>query len=172
MYQLDVSGIKNTPGEVLPLDVAVRMNNLQTDHGELSFNRPLRLKASLANEGGTLRLTGLLEGTAGIACGRCLDLFELPVKAEMDEVYYNEAQQDLVPGEEWVPFRGDRLDITPELVKAILSNLPMKMLCREGCRGLCPKCGNNLNRTGCGCPTEEIDPRLEVLRRFLEKQDR
>ena len=49
----------------------------------------------------------------------------------------------------------------------------MAVLCREDCKGLCPKCGANLNRGECGCSRREIDPRLAVLQRILEdKKDR
>ena len=50
---------------------------------------------------------------------------------------------------------------------------PVRILCREDCRGLCQRCGKNLNEGECGCDTREIDPRMEPLRKLLEqmKQD-
>ncbi len=167
MIQLDVSRIKNFPGEVRRLDMDLQMEPVQSDHGRVSFGGPLRLDASLVNEGGALKLTGFVEGKARLACGRCLEPFDFPVRAELDEVYYNEAQEGSEHGEEWIPYRGDRLDVAPEVAKAILSALPMKVLCREECRGLCPKCGINLNQGNCECSVSDIDPRMEILKKLL-----
>lgn len=168
MIQLDVSKIKNIPGEVRRLEMNLPVEPVQSEHGRISFDDPLRLDASLVNEGGTLKLTGFVDGKARLACGRCLDPFSLPVRAEIDEIYYNEAQEGSDPGEEWIPYRGDRLDVAPEVVKAILSVLPMKVLCREECRGLCPKCGLNLNHGNCECSVTDVDPRMEILKKLLE----
>ncbi|MCL6610880.1 MAG: DUF177 domain-containing protein [Peptococcaceae bacterium] len=168
MIRLDVSRIKNVPGETLRLDLNFPMDPVQSQHGQVSFNSPLRLTGFLTNEGGKLKLTGCLEGEARIACGRCLDLFDLPLKAEMDEVYCSECREGQGPGGEWVLFRGDVLDVTAEVAKAVLSALPMKLLCREDCRGLCQRCGTNLNREACRCSTDDVDPRMEVLRKLLK----
>jgi uncharacterized protein len=48
-----------------------------------------------------------------------------------------------------------------------LLDVPMRPLCRPDCQGLCMNCGQNLNEGDCGCEEEEIDPRLEALRKFL-----
>ena len=61
--------------------------------------------------------------------------------------------------------------VTPEKQSAgelLFLGLPTRDLCREGCRGLCPKCGKNLNEGDCGCDRKEIDPRLAVLKKFLD----
>lgn len=170
MIQLDVSRIKNIPGEEQHLVMDVRIQKpVESGVGLIYFESPLKLDVFLANEDGLLKLSGFLEGEIRLACGRCLDLFDMPVQTEINEVYYNESQYDGDPGEEWVSFRGDKLDITPEVAKAVISSLPMKLLCREDCRGLCQRCGTNLNNGSCGCSEDDIDPRMEVLKKLLEK---
>jgi uncharacterized protein len=49
--------------------------------------------------------------------------------------------------------------------------IPMKPLCREGCAGLCPTCGRNLNQGPCDCPPQVLDPRLSGLRKLLSTND-
>ncbi|MCL6560327.1 MAG: DUF177 domain-containing protein, partial [Firmicutes bacterium] len=71
-----------------------------------------------------------------------------------------------------VPFHGDVLDVTPEVLKSIILALPMKAVCREECPGLCPGCGRNLNEGRCGCVNEDIDPRLSVLKDFFKKNNK
>ena len=169
MVQLDISKLKNSPGEVRRLEMDFRLEPVEIETGLIFFNASLRLDANLANDGGVLKLQGFVEGEVSIACGRCLDLFNLPVRADLEEVYYNQSQQEVGPGEEWISFRGDVLDVTPEVVKVIIASLPMKALCREDCRGLCQGCGANLNHGDCGCSLDDVDPRMEALKRLLEK---
>lgn len=168
MIQLAVSRIKNSPGEELHLDKDIRLEEINNGSDRLLFAAPLRLRVDLLNENGTIKLNGTVEGKAKAACSRCLELFDISLRAELDHVYYNESQQDLEPEEDWVPFRGERLDITSEVENALLASLPMKLLCRRDCRGLCQRCGADLNKEGCNCGDDNIDPRLEVLKNLLD----
>ena len=60
------------------------------------------------------------------------------------------------------------IDLDELLTADILLELPSKFLCSDNCKGLCPKCGANLNETTCNCTTKQIDPRLEVLKQLIE----
>lgn len=59
------------------------------------------------------------------------------------------------------------LDLYIPVMDAVILEFPMRVICRDDCRGLCSKCGKDLNEGDCGCDTREIDPRLEVLRQLL-----
>ncbi len=168
MISLDITKIKDKLGSVLKIDVLFEMDPLQSQHGQLFSNSPLKLKGVLTNEDGIVFLTGLIEGEVNISCGRCLELFNMSIAAEINEVYYNETMDSDQVDEDWIPFRGNELDVTSEVVKAMISSLPMKVLCNQECKGLCPGCGINLNQDQCSCKGENIDPRLEVLKNFLE----
>ena len=61
------------------------------------------------------------------------------------------------------------LDMDEPLREQIEMEFPVRFLCSDDCRGLCPKCGKNLNEGDCGCATKEIDPRLAPLAKLLEK---
>ncbi len=67
-------------------------------------------------------------------------------------------------------YDGEELDITEDIRDMVILSLPMKPLCSDTCKGLCPKCGTNLNEEKCNCVLEEIDPRLEKLREFVPKE--
>jgi uncharacterized protein len=60
-------------------------------------------------------------------------------------------------------YEGEEIDLTPLVHEQILLALPTRPLCGEGCRGLCPRCGANLNAGPCGCPATPAEPRLAVL---------
>ena len=65
-----------------------------------------------------------------------------------------------------IDFFGRTLDLAPQVWESVLLLLPSKVLCREDCAGLCPRCGADLNEGPCSCEGEEGDPRFEVLRQF------
>ena len=69
-------------------------------------------------------------------------------------------------------YDGERLDLGDVLREQLYLTLPLKRLCREDCRGLCPTCGKNLNTGACGCPPPEEpeDPRLSPLRGLIDKK--
>jgi len=63
-------------------------------------------------------------------------------------------------------YEGEEIDLTPLIQDQILLALPPKAVCREDCRGLCQRCGQNLNRGTCQCADQKMDPRLEPLKNF------
>ncbi len=120
-----------------------------------------------------------LHATAHLAyvaeCDRCLSEvrdefvleFERTVAAEGSLT--EEQIEDNV--DEFVIIEKGNLDIDEQLSEALMLDFPRKILCSEDCRGLCSKCGKNLNDGPCGCPEREIDPRLAVLAQLLEKEE-
>ncbi|MBE6574988.1 MAG: DUF177 domain-containing protein [Ruminococcaceae bacterium] len=73
--------------------------------------------------------------------------------------------------DEYVTVVDGMLDIDEQLAEALLLEFPSKLLCSEDCPGLCPKCGKPLAEGDCGCVTKEIDPRFEILKKLLEKDE-
>ena len=70
-------------------------------------------------------------------------------------------------GDDYIEAPDYKLDTDALLRDDILLELPSKFLCKESCKGLCPKCGKNLNEGPCNCNTNETDPRLAVLKQLL-----
>jgi len=66
-------------------------------------------------------------------------------------------------------FNTDKIDTTNDVREFALLSVPMKKLCKENCKGLCPKCGSDLNKEKCKCITEEIDPRWKPLMNLKDK---
>jgi uncharacterized protein len=63
-------------------------------------------------------------------------------------------------------YEGEVIDLDEVIFEQVVLQVPMKPLCSESCRGLCPHCGVNLNKTTCNCQNEVIDERLAVLKRI------
>jgi uncharacterized protein len=118
----------------------------------------------------SLAFTGHLETLLSTACARCLEEALLPVQTDFSYTLLpvsgpgqNEVElqtEDL----EIVYYEGEIIDLAPLMAEQVILQIPMRVLCRESCQGLCPRCGANLNEGACDCPQEVIDPRWAGLK--------
>jgi uncharacterized protein len=127
--------------------------------------------------GDVFRVVGRASARLELDCGRCLEPFELPVEASFDLRYVphtqntGEAEREIAEDDLTTAYyRDGLLDLTELLREQFQLALPMKPLCSDACRGLCPECGTNLNRTECGCVQKWEDPRLAPLKGLLDRQ--
>ena len=119
-----------------------------------------------------------MQTTLELNCGRCLEPFMLPVDADFDLRYHpqgqntgtGEAEQEIEDDDLTTAFyENDEIDLGHLMREQFNLSLPMKPLCREDCRGLCPVCGINLNKGSCDCKRDWEDPRLAALRNLKAK---
>lgn len=110
-------------------------------------------------------------------CHRCLEDFSMPIEAIFGLVIHRgegvkpppEMEEDLVS----IPARGEeRYDIFPRVREELILEIPIKLLCREDCRGVCVRCGANLNAGACGCGGGTDDPRWGALKKFLNGESK
>lgn len=158
-------------------DVAVDLYQLapelvagQEDLPEAILQGTLRLMHTNAG----ILVRGRLTATATAACARCLEPVAVPLAFEVEEVYVPTI--DIVTGKSVTPDEEDRalwidehhiLDLAEVLRQNVLITMPLNVLCRDDCRGLCPSCGQNLNQASCTCQAE-IDPRWDILADLLK----
>jgi uncharacterized protein len=116
--------------------------------------------------------------TAGleVQCSRCLRDFKDRVSVSLNlayspvEVLKRAETHELDPGEMEVGFYvEDELDLGEISREQILLNIPMKPLCSESCKGICPDCGVDLNEGDCGCDRRHVDHRFQMLEKLLKK---
>jgi uncharacterized protein len=121
-------------------------------------------------------LEGTLQGALIIACSRCLDPTRLPISSSFRYTFVPTSTGQKEEAElsaenlEFGFYEGEMIDLDPVLFEQILLQVPMRSLCRENCRGLCPRCGMNLNMESCNCRDEHVDERLAVLKLFKVKE--
>lgn len=144
--------------------------------GEFRQLEPLEVRATAELLEGQIRISGHLHTRLELVCSRCLETVAEEVSRDFD-LFYRPAKaiaQDekihLKEGETEVGFfQGDGLFLADVLAEQVNLAIPMKVICRSDCRGLCPHCGMNLNSEECRCEFHTSDPRLAPLARF--KQD-
>ena len=122
-------------------------------------------------------------GTASVTvteeCSRCLDQydrkFDVQFEAYCDKIgsHIGEEKAREAEGETFVVYHDGRiLDLGPCVREAIVLSLPIKSLCKEDCKGLCPVCGKNLNEGECSCSKEPVDARWKILEKLKKEKEK
>jgi uncharacterized protein len=145
----------------------------QEEDPALEFSGPgnLAVGVHLERHGHDILVRGHFKGTLNLSCSRCLTSFSHPVEAEFDLL--------LVPGPKHGPreveeltradldrdfYTGEMVNLESILREQVLLTLPLKPLCRETCKGICPSCGTDLNQETCQCPAEESSSPFAILK--------
>ena len=127
-------------------------------HEEYTFLTPVKVEGVLVNNGNTLGLQGSISGEIQGRCGRCLE----PARERFESVFEEALELEDFVDEEAL------IDLNQWAHEYLLLELPVKLLCRANCRGLCPKCGKVLNEGPCNCEKKDVDPRLAALKNFFD----
>ena len=120
----------------------------------------------------TVFIDGSLETTVAANCCRCLEVTHLPVKINFRYTFVPEKNrsrhEDELSAEdlEYGYYEDDVIDLDNLIFEQVILQIPIKVLCADACKGLCPHCGINLNTADCGCHVEQTDERLAVLKKF------
>ncbi len=123
----------------------------------------------LDKRGQTYYLQEIVHTVARFQCDRCLDPFSQTLDADYRVIYTSD--RSFVEMDEDIRFIApdeSEIDITDDIRETVLLAVPIKLLCKQDCKGLCPNCGANLNYEHCNCQTHSIDPRWEALKKLLE----
>lgn len=140
----------------------------------LEVQDPPRLsyRAEPGGHGG-VRVVGRLSTTLRVPCRRCLEDTGWPVEVDFD-LRFDPAVREWEEQEGVYGLDPDAatLDLVRPLREELLLALPEYPVCRDGCLGLCPICGSDLNESACDCRREEADPRWDALRELVSDGQR
>jgi uncharacterized protein len=165
MLPLNVHHLLSEPvGTTLEFSLDVGPERLSDDL-EVGF---LRGDLQLLRMDSGLLVHGTVSTRVEAQCVRCLEPISYPMTIQLAEQFeYNPQAMDQEE-EPVFPIVGTgMIDLAPPLREHILLDLPLRLLCRPDCRGLCSQCGANLNEGQCDCTEEDIDPRLAILKDLL-----
>ncbi len=121
-------------------------------------------------------IEGMVETVVDTACSRCLDETHLPIRTSFRYTYLPADEMVLHDRElnaediEFSYFEGEMIDLDPLIYEQVVLQIPIKTLCCEDCRGLCPRCGTNLNISGCDCDSLRGDDRFAILKNYRKQQ--
>ncbi|MDJ0722033.1 MAG: DUF177 domain-containing protein [Desulfobacterales bacterium] len=148
--------------------------------GTCRIQTPIEVTIFISPVAGMFRVDGSLRTVVGLTCSRCLAAFEDTLASRFRVTYtrqlpevddqFSEARELTAEEMGLVPFEGESIDLQATLQEQVILALPMQPLCRSDCRGLCARCGANLNQGGCDCAADTVDPRLAVLKQLKLKE--
>jgi len=143
---------------------------LASDQDVCRISAPVSLSVVVRKDRTQFRLVGRVQTTVELTCSRCLEGFPLVVNGAFDVLFmphteFRGAEERAVEEDDLSTayFSDNVIDLGQLMQEQCYLAVPMKPLCRETCRGLCPECGTNLNTGSCNCRQTWVDPRLAVL---------
>lgn len=164
---VNLSDVLTSEGRREKREIPLEMTVLVFENGQGSFRITEKEPVSFLFtnvEAGKARIEGSVTLTFQVACDRCLT--EMPMTMTIDFEHYvvsPEVRFDDEDMDDMCFMDGYQLDAEAFMYGEILVNWPSKILCRRDCRGICPKCGQNLNIADCGCDTFVPDPRMAAI---------
>ncbi|MDH4223762.1 MAG: DUF177 domain-containing protein [candidate division Zixibacteria bacterium] len=170
--KIDIKALKENKNyiefEELPDSIGFKVKGM-----ELSW--PVQLKLEVVRSGEHYICEGKIITRIGFECSRCLMKYNQSIESEIRFILKEDKDQIILESDEGEnQVQSGRFFSLDGLVREnIVLSLPLKPLCSENCKGLCPSCGANWNLTLCECKKEVIDPRWEKLKNLkLEDRDR
>ena len=162
---LDLSELLSGNCKTKTFEAKVEMEQFESSGGTYDLVHKPGLELTVTATGNKKFLvTGEGRVVLDIPCGRCLEMVETPVDFIIErELDFNADEQSDERLEEMSYIDGYHLDVDKLVYLEILVNMPFRVLCSDDCKGLCFKCGANLNKGECGCDREQLDPRMSVI---------
>jgi len=172
--------IHHIPTEGLTLDFerpARHFSGLKTiiENGECEFVKPLAIHLEVMPLRDFIRVKGRLGTSVRMACGRCLEDFESPLQSRFTLNYSRDIPKDVHKADTegieltadqigMVYFEGEEIDFSDALQEQVILAMPFKPICKTACKGLCPRCGKDLNTGPCRCDEKAPDGPFAILK--------
>ena len=165
--RLELRDIVHSPGSTLQFSENVDLSDLCYGTS-YPVSEPVHAEGTVRNTADVLMMKGTITTRIHGVCDRCAADFTRDVESPIDVVLVEELSNE-DSEDEWVfPLEADTADLEEIVRTVFVLNLDSKLLCSDDCKGICCRCGKNLNEGPCGCQ-KEIDPRFAALRQLLEK---
>ncbi len=133
---------------------------------DVAFEKPMQVSGYVKNMAGYMVLYADVKLPYETACARCAE----PVCSELEISFEKDIATDDVSkdNDDYIFIEDKKLDLLSCVEEQIMLEMPSKTLCHEDCKGLCFKCGKNLNEGECDCEKHDVDPRLAILKTLLK----
>ena len=170
--QIHLSDITDSEGKHIQLQLGLDLDKISFQMGDYPILEKTPVELEITNTGNkVLELKGIGSVTVGIPCDRCLEQVAVKIPYEIEQKLDmkksdTERVQDL---DENDYLTGMDLDVDRLVYLEVLMSWPLKVLCREDCKGICSRCGKNLNKGSCGCAEEPKDPRMAAISDIFSK---
>ena len=170
--QIHLSDVTDSEGKHIQLQPELELDKISFQMGDYPILEKTPVELEITNTGNkVLELKGIGSVTVGIPCDRCLEQVAVKIPYEIEQKLDmkksdTERVQDL---DENDYLTGMDLDVDRLVYLEVLMSWPLKVLCKEDCKGICSRCGKNLNEGPCGCAEEPKDPRMAAISDIFSK---
>jgi len=163
---LNLSDVLSRDEKVVSIEAEVELNSFQSRLGSFPLVDKTPLSLTVRNTGNkVLEITGTMELGAMIPCSRCLEdvktMIHLDILRKIDMKLTEDDRIKELDEDSYIT--GYDLDVEGLVYDELMSSWPMKVICRDDCKGICSKCGANLNKGDCGCDRTSLDPRMAAF---------
>lgn len=165
--RLDLRDVILVPDAEKSFQCQVDLSDLEF-YGRKPIVRPVLAQGRVVNHAGALVLNGTARSELDLVCDRCGKEFSREKVVPLDMLLADTLEQEDSEDEIFL-LTGNELDLDELVTTAFVLAMDTKNLCSEDCKGLCAKCGADLNLGPCGC-RPEVDPRLAALAQLLDKE--
>lgn len=164
MIKLDIGSIPEGESHI---ELSADASELEVELEGGRLESPVTADFDVSRTGSDLLLRGTASVTAVLECSRCLEEYTYVLKAPIDiwcivgaEIGQEEERENVIE----IPVGAKYVDLAGHLRSELLVLVPFKPLCRDACKGLCTKCGANLNVDRCNCAADRHDGRWDALK--------
>ena len=168
--QIRLQELATMPGYRAHFDYTIDLSQEEVGF-EFPFQQPVRLEGEVSDDAGAITLSATVYAHVSTRCARCGKPVEYDKETDVEFLLVKEleGEEDDLRDDVYL-VESDVVELDDILIPELILDMEMAVVCDEDCKGLCPKCGKNLNQGDCGCVVKEVDPRLAVLQKFLDSK--
>jgi uncharacterized protein len=154
--RFSVQSLRAEKGATMLLNIREELAPIDLGRSRLRFVGPVEFVGQATNTGRRIVVTGSARGQATAVCDRCLEEFTMDLTTPIDESYCRADEAPADPDEDERTYgEDDVIDISSDIEQAFVLTLPIRIVCRDDCLGLCTRCGSDLNEGKCSCPADD-----------------
>ncbi len=166
--------VADIPPEGIRIELQEEGKRFFPDDPDFGFEEKVLFHLLTQRLGKSVTVSGKIGTRLLLQCGRCLKNFSYSLQSDFDVEY--RPLEKMEPGKErqlsademdLLYYKGGEIDLTDLVKGQIAEEIPIQPLCDEGCRGLCPHCGRDLNEGECLCAPKDVDPRFAPLKKWF-----
>jgi uncharacterized protein len=169
---IDVSDILNQGDTSKKFCGNINLDDISFQGDSISFPEPLDISGYIKNTGESLEMYAKITGYMVLPCSRCSLLHKRPIDMPLNLRFKRNGEPIDSEDLDVFVYTNKQIKLDDIALEYILLDLPIKRLCNDECKGICPHCGINLNEHECDCVKEDIDIRMEALRGFFADKDK
>lgn len=164
--KINIASVLKSDGASQPFSGSLELGSVEFMGSPITFTKPLEVKGSVYGLGDMIEISASIEGEYTAQCSRCGEETTKILSTTLSESVRSDFSD---ADEECLSLTGNVLCITGALEACIFGSIPIKILCKDTCKGLCSVCGTNRNKKDCNCDETVYDPRFAIFRNLQQR---